>query len=80
MPKLTLYNAQFLKPSGEIIIITEMKGPDLRTHLSLLIKQYYNFDYKFLTYGLYDLRHRTKRINKFVRQMIPFIEVVKTKD
>lgn len=76
MPKLTLYNAHFKKPDGEIIAITEMKGPDLRTHLSLLIKQYYDFDYKFLTYGLYDLRYRTKRISKFVRQMIPLIEVV----
>jgi len=75
MPKIVFYNCHFLKPNGDIITIHKMRSKELKELLETLIFQHYSMRYKFLTYAFYDLRQRTNRINKFVRQMLPLLEI-----
>jgi hypothetical protein len=75
MPKRMTYNAVFLKVNGDEIILDNFTTEELKQQLELLLKQHYNIEYKFLPYGVYDLRNRRQRISKFIRAIIPHCEI-----
>jgi len=74
------YNAVFIKPNNEDIIMENCNGKELRQYLEILLKVHYNIDYPFKTYTyvLYDLRCRRNRINKIIKDIIPVVEIVTT--
>jgi hypothetical protein len=71
MPIHKRYNAIFKKPDGITIILTDYTSRDLLDTLETLLKDNYNIDFEFTKYGVYDLRMRRNRINKFIRNIIP---------
>jgi len=75
MPKRMTYNAGFLKPDSTEIILENFKGKDLRTYLESLLLQHYNIEFKFTSYGVYDLRLRRDRISKYIRIIIAHCEI-----
>lgn len=75
MPIKQTYLAVFNIPDGSPIILTNYKNEDLKNKLESLLLEKYNMDFKFVKYGLYDLRFRRHRLNKIIRKIIPFCDI-----
>ena len=75
MPKKMTYNATFIKPGASEIMIENFKGKELRQFLEALLLEHYKIEFKFTSYGVYDLRLRRDRISKYVRNIIPNCQI-----